>query len=125
MFATDVLKEDFKDALSKIDFEKEYDPYDRAFMKALFLGQMWLAAKWLESDDDVDDELDGARKYWRMFLQTNDQSYKEMAMDELRHAGILIKKRLANATDAKKKSWLDALEKERQEMLKAVSSKTE
>ena len=69
--------------------------------------------------------MDGARKYWRVFLETNDIQYKEMALGELRHAGILIKKKLAHATDAKKKSWLDALEKERQEMVKAVSAPKE
>ena len=40
MFATDVLKEDFKEALSKIDFEKEYDPYDRNVMRATLIGAL-------------------------------------------------------------------------------------
>lgn len=121
MFAADVLKEDFKEALSKIDFEKEYDPYDKFVMKATLLGALWRSVKELESDDDVDEELDGARKYWRVFLESGDQQYRDMAADELRHAGILIKKKMAKATDAKKKAWLDALERERQEMLKAVA----
>lgn len=122
MFAADVLKEDFKEALSKIDFEKEYDPYDKYVMKATLIGALWLCVKSADEEDDVGEELDGARKYWRWYLEKGDQVYKEMAADELRHAGILIKKRMANATNETKREWLNALEKERQEMLKAVSS---
>ena len=117
MKCVEVLKQDFKDALSKIDFSKEYDPYSRPFMKALFIGQLLMACEELE--DDVEEELDGARTYWEKFQETGDVQYREMAHDELRHAGILIKKHLAKA-DESEREYLNGLEKERQEMLKLV-----
>ena len=117
MKCVEVLKEDFKDALSKIDFTKEYDPYSRPFMKALFIGQLLMACEELE--DDVEEELDGARKYWNLYLVTNDVQYRDMSHDELKHAGILIKKHLAKADD-EEKAYLNGLEKERQDMLKLV-----
>jgi len=116
MKALEELKKDFKEALSHIDFDK-YDPYSKPFMKALFIGQLLTAVK--EMEDDVDEELDGARNYWNKYLETNDVQYKEMAHDELKHAGILIKKHLVGADDSEK-SYLNGLEKERQEMLKLV-----
>lgn len=116
MRALEELKKDFKEALSHIDFS-EYDPYSKTFMKALFIGQLLMAVK--EMEDDVDEELDGARNYWNKYLETNDVQFKEMAHDELKHAGILIKKHLATADDSEK-AYLNGLEKERQEMLKLV-----
>ena len=116
MKALEELKKDFKEALSHIDFN-EYDPYSRPFMKALFIGQLLVAVK--EIEDDVEEELDGARDYWYRYLESNDIQYKEMANDELRHAGILIKKHLVNA-DESEKSYLNGLEKERQNLLKVV-----
>ena len=116
MRALEELKKDFKEALSHIDFS-EYDPYSKPFMKALFIGQLLMAVK--EMEDDVDEELDGARNYWNKYLETNDVQYKDMAHDELKHAGILIKKHLATA-DESDKAYLNGLEKERQEMLKLI-----
>lgn len=117
MKCVEVLKQDFKDALSKIDFSKEYDPYSKTFMKALFIGQLLMACEDLE--DDVEEELDGAENYWEKFQETGDMQYREMAHDELRHAGILIKKHLQKA-DESEKEYLNGLEKQRQEMLKIV-----
>ena len=45
-----------------------------------------------------------------------------MAADELRHAGILIKKHLAEATDAEMRHKLNQQEKVHQKMLSAVST---
>lgn len=53
-----------------------------------------------EMEDDVDEELDGARNYWNKYLETNDVQFKEMAHDELKHASILIKKHLVSADDS-------------------------
>lgn len=72
------------------------------FMKPLFIGMLLAAIKL--SDDDVKDELNGARTYWNKYLETSDSQYRDMAYDELKHAGILLKK----------------YEKERQELLEAV-----
>lgn len=102
MSPTEILEKDFEEALSKIDFSKAYDPYSKDFMKPLFIGMLLTAIK--QSDDDVKDELNGAKTYWNKYLETNDSQFKDMAHDELKHAGILIKK----------------YEAERQEMLKAL-----
>jgi hypothetical protein len=59
-----------------------------------------------------------------MYKETGDSTYKDMASDELRHAGNLIKKHLATSTDEGHKEMLNAREKERQELLKVVSDKT-
>ena len=102
MSATETLEKDFEEALSKIDFNKPYDPYSKDFMKPLFIGMLLTAIK--QTDDDVKDELNGAKTYWNKYLENNDSQYKDRAHDELKHAGILLKK----------------YEAERQEMLKAV-----
>ena len=111
------LEHDFKKAVKDIDFTR-YDPYSREIMKPLFIGQLYLAMKEIY-EDDVAEELEGARKYWETYLETNDSAYKDMAQDELRHAGILIKKHLVGA-DEKYKNELNAHETERQEMLKVM-----
>ena len=118
MKSAEVLEADFKEALSQINFNEPYDPYSKEFMKPLFIGQLLMAVKSVE--DDVDEELDGAKKYWKIFQETNDAQYREMAQDELKHAGILIKKHLVKTTDPKTREKLNELEKERQEMLKLV-----
>lgn len=120
------LRKDFKDCLAKIDF-KEYDPYSKKFMTAGFVGQMWFLIKMLCEDDDVEEELDGAKTYLEKYMTTNDAVYRDMAKDELKHAGILIKKHMEWADDEKKKK-LETHESERQDLLKMiekVSSKTE
>lgn len=118
MERTDELKKDFKEALAKIDF-KEYDPFSHAFLKAVNIGQLWLAVCCLDCDDDVAEEIDGAKKYLAMYEDTKDSSYKDMARDELRHAGILIKKHYAHA-DSAEKIILEKHENERQEILKGI-----
>lgn len=114
------LKHDFKELLSTIDF-KAYNPFSKTFMKALFIGQMIMATKCVCEDYDVQDELDGAEKYFEMYKETSDVQYKEMASDELRHAGILIKKHLSKTTDDSEKEKLNLYEKDRQDMLKSIS----
>lgn len=120
MCAADVLKKDFAEALEKIDFGKPYDPLGKAFTRAAVIGQTWLCVKCLESDDDVREELDGAENYWKLHMETGDAQYKEMAQDELKHAGILIKKHYKNASE-KEKEKLENYENKRQEMLSAIS----
>lgn len=112
------LRKDFKECISNIDF-MNYDPFSKSFMKAGFIGQMWMLLKMLVEDDDVEEELDGARKYYESFLSSGDVTYKEMAKDELRHAGILIKKH-SEWADEEKKKHLEQQETERQEMLKMI-----
>ena len=123
MERTDELKKDFKEALSHIDFKK-YDPYSREFMKALFIGQMWSLVCWLDCDDDVAEEIEGARKYYAEYESTGDASYKKMALDELGHAGTLIKKHYPNATETEK-AILEKHENERQELMKKLGGSEE
>ena len=115
------LRRDFKDSLSEIDF-KEYDPFSRKFMKAGFIGQMWMLVKMLYEDDEVEGELEGAKTYLEKFHETNDTAFRDMAKDELRHAGILIKKGYEWADD-EKKARLEQHEVERQALLKEVDGK--
>ena len=112
------LRKDFKEALNAINF-MEYSPYSKAFMRASFIGQMWFLVKELYEDDEVEGELDGAKTYMDKFLTTGDVQYRDMAKDELRHAGILIKKGYEWADD-EKKAHLEQQENERQELMKEI-----
>lgn len=116
--ALNELRKDFKECLAEIDF-KEYDPFSKKFMKAGFIGQMWFLVKELYEDDEVEGELDGAKTYMDKFLTTGDVQYRDMAKDELRHAGILIKKGYEWADD-EKKAHLEQQENERQELMKEI-----
>jgi len=112
------LRKDFKESLSEINF-KEYDPFSKKFMKASFIGQMWLLMKMLHDDDEVEEELDGAKKYFDRYKESGDTAFAGMAKDELKHAGILIKKHYEWA-DEEKKKHLEAQENERQELMSQI-----
>ena len=112
------LEKDFRHLVSCVDFDG-YDPFSKDFMRACLVGQMLATMKILE--DDVDEELDGAKKYYETYLETGDNSYKDMANDELRHAGILIKKHLAEPHDDAVKEKMNSLERERQDMMRKMS----
>lgn len=114
------LRKDFKDCISEINF-KDYDPFSRKFMKAGFIGQMWMLVKMLHDDDDVEEELEGAETYMEKWLNTGDVAFRDMAKDELRHAGILIKKHYEWADD-EKKVVLEEHENKRQELMKRLES---
>lgn len=114
------LRKDFKECLSEINF-KDYDPFSRKFMKAGFIGQMWMLVKMLHDDDDVEEELEGAENYMEKWLNTGDVAFRDMAKDELRHAGILIKKHYEWADD-EKKVVLEEHENKRQELMKRLES---
>ncbi len=116
------LRKDFKEALSQIDF-KEYDPWGKKFMKASFVGQMWYLVKMLHDDDDVEDELEGAEEYMEKWHSTGDTAFRDMAKDELRHAGILIKKHYEWADD-EKKAVLEEHENKRLELMKLLETES-
>ncbi|MBR6079939.1 MAG: hypothetical protein IKP60_07270 [Treponema sp.] len=116
------LADDFKHLVECVDFAGGYDPFGKDFMRAALVGQMWCVMKCME--DDVDDELSGAAKYYIMYKETGDASYKEMAGDELHHAGILIKKHMSETMDESERKKLSAQEKKRNDMLKMLSSET-
>lgn len=117
------LKKDFKECLSEIDFKK-YDPFSKIFMKAGFIGQMWMLIKMLHDDDDVAEELEGAETYIEKYQSTGDAAFRDMAKDELRHAGILIKKHYEWADD-EKKAILEEHENKRQELMKLLDMNAE
>ena len=117
------LEKDFKTLVDRINFER-YDPLDPNFMKAAVIALMWFAGRKILGEDDISDELEDAEKYMMMYMETSDAQYKDMAGDEARHAGILIKKRLAGAVDEKERERLNGLEKKRQEMMRAISTAT-
>ena len=100
MCVAEILKKDFDEALSEIDFSKAYDPYSRQFMKPLFIGMLLSAIKLTE--DGVEEELDGAEKYLAMYEETGDAGYKEMAGDELKHAEMLMKRHAGGDTERTK-----------------------
>ena len=117
MSAADELEKDFREALSHVDVMK-YDPYSREFMKALFIGQMFMCVKSLgESEEsDIEEEIDGAKKYLAMYKSTSDMAYHDMAADELRHAGILVKKALLKNPSAEEKKNLQHVEEKIKEI---------
>lgn len=118
------LKKDFLHASENIDPDG-YDPFSRKFIEALFIGQMWQilhGMKEVSGDifSDIEEEFDGAKKYYKIYEETGDNSYKEMSADEIRHAGILIKKSLAKTTDAETKRKLNLYEEKRQSIERMV-----
>lgn len=116
------LRQDFKNAVSEIDFKK-YDPFSKPFMKAGFIGQMWALIKMLHDDDDVESELEGAEEYMEKWHSTGDTAFRDMAKDELRHAGILIKKHYEWADD-EKKAVLEEHENKRLELMKRLEAES-
>ena len=54
-----------------------------------------------------------------VYLDTGDSTYKDMAHDELKHAGVLIKEHYKHADD-KMKEMLEEHENIRQELLKRL-----
>ena len=116
------LKQDFQRMIKQIDFSK-YDPRSQLFMTVLSIGLMYMSIKAITSTDDVAEELNGARKYMLNYLSSNDTNYKDMAKDELRHAGILIKK-LYEKADFKEKVRLETYENEAQELLARIENWT-
>lgn len=116
------LRQDFKNAVSEIDFKK-YDPFSKSFMKAGFIGQMWMLMKMLHDDDDVESELEGAEEYMEKWHSTGDTAFRDMAKDELRHAGILIKKHYEWADD-EKKAVLEEHENKRLELMKRLETES-
>jgi hypothetical protein len=121
------LEHDFREALEEIDFSA-YSPYSRPFMKALFIGQMWELMCRLHKDGsepsmyaDIEEELDGAKKYYADYKKSGEADFKSMASDELKHAGILIKKHMAKADTQEAKDHIAKLDSERSKLLAMVN----
>ena len=96
------VKSDFDSALEKINFSA-YNPNSAEFTNALRIGLMWhllceldgcemVESETKKTDDEIADEIMGAKKYLQRYIDSGDMNFKEMASDELRHAEILLKK---------------------------------
>ena len=132
----EVLK-DFKESIDKIDFT-EYNPNSPEFNKAVNIGLMWLLLgeiimnpfpeKEIPSEtvtnenDDISEEIFGAKKYLQKFMDTGDSVFKEMSSDELKHAGILMKKANARLPSGEEKQRLKSYEGEIQEIQRQIES---
>ncbi len=125
---------DFKDSIAKIDFNS-YNPNSAEFLSALNVGLMWhllqeLGGEKIETKvvykesekDEISDELFGAKKYLQKFLDSGDMNYKEMSNDELKHAGILIKKGYSKLPNAEEKAKLKSYEDELNSISKQLES---
>lgn len=108
------LLEDFKRHISKINFEN-YNPNSHEFKTALFLGLMYNVLSDMEDiddedeheeDDDISEELKGAKKYLQKYLDTHDSNFHKMASDEINHALILIKKENSKLVGSERKNKL-------------------
>lgn len=130
--------QDFKTALSKIDFNG-YNPNSAEFLSALFTGEMWRLIRKLnqmdsshedyeietseeKASDEISEELSGAKKYLQKYLDSNDELFQQMASDELKHAGILIKKAYSKLPNAEEKSKLKSYENELNSISKQLES---
>lgn len=127
MHLQEELKKDFSKALDKINVDC-YSPFSTKFMEALFIGQMLQSVKLLDETntfiEEVEDEFADARKYLKDYETYSDTSFKELALDELKHAGILIKKYLSKTEDDEIKQKLSAFEEKRLEMIKSIEKPT-
>lgn len=125
---------DFKNLLAGIDFNS-YNPNSAEFDSALRIGLMWYLLQELKGEnievfdmskdsekDEIADELFGAKKYLQRFLDSGDLNYKEMSSDELKHAGILIKKAYSKLPNAEEKAKLKSYEDELNSISKQLES---
>mgnify|MGYP006873049532 CR=1 FL=1 len=121
----DEVCSDFRKALSEIDFSS-YNPNSQQFDLTLRLGLMWYLLKEMDCNsekefvqskkDDISDELFDAKKYFQKYMDSGDSVYVEMAKDELKHAGILIKKANSKLPSGEEKLKLKSYEDELKEI---------
>ena len=130
----EVLK-DFKESLSRIDFSR-YNPKSSEFETALYTGLMWMlmdecdeggvdvlsVAVEEEPSDGISEELHDARKYLQKYIDTRDASYKDMASDELKHAGILLRKAYNRTIGNEERSRLKKYETEINQVSERISA---
>lgn len=130
----EVLK-DFKESLSRIDFSR-YNPKSSEFETALYTGLMWMLMDECDEDgvdvlsvaveeepsDGISEELHDAKKYLQKYLDTRDGSYKDMASDELKHAGILLRKAYNRTIGNEERSRLKKYETEINQVSERISA---
>ena len=127
---SEVLK-DFKDSLSKIDFSS-YNPKSSEFETALFTGLMVMIMDSLEDkgdefemsegNDEIAEEIFGAKKYFQRYLDSKDEMFKKMSEDELSHGSYLIKKAYNKPIGNEEKSKLKKYENEIEQLSQQIKS---
>ena len=116
--ALEELEADFIAAVRKIDFKK-YDSSSFDFRRAKCIGDMWLVIRTVlhggtDRDEhegvtgEIDGEIAGAERYMALYRETGEAPYREMAGDELRHAGYLIAMARRHGGDTDALDRLDA-----------------
>lgn len=120
--AREEVLNDFRLALERIDLAGEYNPFASDFEKALRIGLMWhllcetdslempCAEKQPENDDEISEEIAGAKKYLQRYIDSGDSAFRDMAKDEIRHASILLKKANARLPSGEEKKRLKEYE---------------
>lgn len=83
------LEKDFIAELSKIDFSN-YKPDSPEFMYPLSIGMLCMLLKKEEKEDSIDEEIADSYKYLELYRKTMDNAYHTLALDELRHAKVLV-----------------------------------
>ena len=129
---SEVLK-DFKEALARLDFTS-YNPQSQEFDTALRLGLMWRVLDCMDGNDrlpdivqkelpkdDIAGKISSAKKYLQKYIDTGDESFRGVASDELRHAGMLVRKAGARLPGAEEKKRLKEYETEIQEVTSRIA----
>lgn len=124
------LMKDFKDSLSKIDFSY-YNPKSDEFELALFIGLMLMVLDEVseddgmglvkESNDEISDEIYGAKKYLQRYMDTKDETFKSMASDELKHASYLLKKAYSKSLGNDERNKLKKYESDIEQVNEQIS----
>lgn len=125
----DEVVKDFKESLDKIDFSS-YNPQSQEFETALFTGLMAMIMNSLEGpsfetdegSDEIGDEIYGGKKYFQRYLDSKDEMFKKMAMDELDHASYLIKKAYNKPIGNEEKSKLKKYESDVEQVREQIKS---
>lgn len=129
MEATDEVRTDFEEAVSRIDFTK-YDPFSSDFDSALRIGLMGFllermgippAVEKETSEDGISAFISDSKHMLQKSIDTGDSDYKGMALKELDMAETLVKKALAKLPSgserAKLKGYEDAISEIREQAL--------
>lgn len=118
------LKKDFDESVSKVDFTN-YNPLSNSFMSAVLIGLMFILLDdgmkvQAEKEDDIAEELTGAKKYLQKYLETKDITYRDMTLDEMKHANFLIKKSYAKLPSVEEKERLKDYERQYKEIAEQI-----
>ena len=118
------LKKDFDESVSKVDFTN-YNPLSNNFMSAVLIGLMFILLDdgmkvQTEKEDDIAEELAGAKKYLQKYLETKDITYRDMTLNEMKHANFLIKKSYTKLPSVEEKERLKDYERQYKEIAEQI-----